>query len=96
MDVLFMLTKTTSAFNAKWADTKLKISHVILFVAAVCISLIGISIWGVSNSLAYHLHEKEIEMSNLSKALSSSIAATLTQADIVILGIQEQTNIEGT
>ena len=91
-----MFTKTTSAFSAKWADTKLKISHVILFVAVVCISLIGISLWGISNSLAYHLHEKEIEMSNLSKALSSSIAATLTQADVVILGIQKQTSSEGT
>jgi len=91
-----MLTKTTSAFSAKWADTKLKISHVILFVAAVCISLIGISLWGISNSLGYHLHEKEIEMSNLSKALSSSIAATLTQADTAILGVQERINVEGT
>ncbi|WP_248795555.1 sensor domain-containing diguanylate cyclase [Pseudomonas sp. MWU13-2105] len=91
-----MFTKITSTFSAEWADSKLKISHVILFVAAVCISLIGISIWGAFNSLAYHLHDKEIEMSNLSKALSSSIAATLTQADIVILGVQARANIEGT
>lgn len=91
-----MFTKTTSAFSAKWADSTLKIGHVILFVAAVCISLIGISIWGAFNSLAYHLHDKKVEMSNLSKALSSSIAATLTQADTVILGVQSQLNGEGT
>ena len=91
-----MITKATSFLKAEWADAKLKLSHVVLFVAAVCISLIAISIWGMFNSLEYHLHDKEIQMSNLSKALPSSIAATLTQADTVILGIQGQVEVEGT
>src|SRR5476649_2610979 len=81
-----MLTKMASIFDVEWANAKLKVGHVVLFIAAVCISLIAISIWGVFNSLEYHLHDKETEMSNLSKALSSSIAATLTQADTMILG----------
>src|SRR5476651_647482 len=91
-----MLTKMASIFDVEWANAKLKVGHVVLFIAAVCISLIAISIWGVFNSLEYHLHDKEIEMSNLSKALSSNIAATLTQADTVILGIQGQVEVEGT
>jgi len=91
-----MITAATSFLKAEWAGAKLKIGHVVLFVAAVCISLIAISIWGVYNSLEYHLHDKEIEMSNLSKALSSNVAATFAQADTVILGIQGQVGIEGT
>ncbi|WP_248749262.1 sensor domain-containing diguanylate cyclase [Pseudomonas sp. MWU15-20650] len=91
-----MLTKIASVFDVEWAGAKLKIGHVVLFVAAVCISLIAISIWGVFSSLEYHLHEKKIEMSNLSKTLSSSISATLTQADTVILGVKERLEAEGT
>ncbi|WP_191488805.1 sensor domain-containing diguanylate cyclase [Pseudomonas sp. FEN] len=90
-----MITRATLFLKAEWANARLRIGHVVLFVAAVCISLIAISIWGVFNSLEYHLHDKEIEMSNLSKTLSSSIAATLTQVDTVILGIQGQVEIEG-
>lgn len=90
-----MLTKMASVFNVEWADAKLKVGHVIIFVAAVCISLIAISIWGVFNSLEYHMHDKEIEMSNLSKTLSSSISATLTQADTVILAVKERLEVEG-
>ncbi|MEF9674140.1 hypothetical protein QNM99_26570 [Pseudomonas sp. PCH446] len=78
------------------ADARLKLGQVVLFVVAVCISLITISIWGIFNSLEYHLHDKETQMSNLSKTLSTSIAATLTQADTVILGIQGQVEVEGT
>src|SRR5579872_6979305 len=91
-----MITTATSFLKAEWVDAKLKVGHVVVFVAAVCISLIAISIWGVFNSLQYHLHDKEIEMSNLSKALSSNVAATFAQADTVILGIQGQVGIEGT
>lgn len=91
-----MITKATSFLKAEWADARLKLGQVVLFVAAVCISLITISIWGIFNSLEYHLHDKETQMSNLSKTLSTSIAATLTQADTVILGIQGQVEVEGT
>src|SRR5476649_214791 len=91
-----MLTKMASIFDVEWANAKLKVGHVVLFIAAVCISLIAISIWGVFNSLEYHLHDKETEMSNLSKTLSSSIAATLTQADTVILWVKERLEAEGT
>ncbi|MDI2595265.1 diguanylate cyclase [Pseudomonas sp. N3-W] len=90
-----MLTKMASIFDVEWVDAKLKVGHVVLFVAAVCVSLIAISIWGVFNSLEYHLHDKETEMSNLSKTLSSSISATLTQADTVILGVKQRLEAEG-
>jgi len=90
-----MLKKMASIFDVGWADTKLKVGHAVLFIAAVCISLIAISIWGVFNSLEYHLHDKETEMSNLSKTLSSSIAATLTQADTMIVGIKQRLEAEG-
>src|SRR5450830_26376 len=90
-----MLTKKASVFATEWTDTKLKVGHAVLFVAVVCISLIAISTWGVFNSLEYHLHEKETEMSNLSKTLSSNIEATLTQADSVLLGAKERLESEG-
>jgi len=90
-----MLAKMASAFDLEWTNTKLKVGHFILFFAAVCISLIMISIWGTFNSLEYHLHDKETEMSNLSKTLSSNIAATLTQADTVVLEIKERVEAEG-
>ncbi|MBC2658456.1 diguanylate cyclase [Pseudomonas sp. MSSRFD41] len=90
-----MLTKKASIFTAEWTDAKLKVGHVVLFVSIVCISLIAISAWGIFNSLEYHLHDKEIEMSNLSKTLSSNIEATLTQADSVLLGVKEQLESEG-
>ncbi|WP_350616074.1 sensor domain-containing diguanylate cyclase [Pseudomonas sp. HY7a-MNA-CIBAN-0227] len=91
-----MLKKITTIFHVEWANAKLKVSHIVLFIAAVCLSLIVISIWGVFSSLERHLHNKTTEMSNLSKTLSSSIGATLTEADIVILGVKEQLEAEGT
>ncbi|TVT86035.1 sensor domain-containing diguanylate cyclase [Pseudomonas sp. H3(2019)] len=90
-----MLTRKASFFSAGWTDAKLKVGHVILFVAIVCISLIAISTWGIFNSLEYHLHDKETEMSNLSKTLSSNIEATLTQADTVLIGVKERLETEG-
>ncbi|MFJ2366482.1 diguanylate cyclase [Pseudomonas sp. NPDC087697] len=90
-----MLTKKASIFATEWTDAKLKVGHVVLFVAVVCISLIAISIWGVFNSLEYHLHDKETEMSNLSKTISSNIEGTLTQADTVLLGVKERLEAEG-
>lgn len=90
-----MLLKKASIFSTEWAEAKLKVGHVILFVAVVCISLIAISTWGIFNSLEYHLHDKETEMSNLSKTLSSNIEATLTQADTVLLVIKERLEAEG-
>jgi diguanylate cyclase (GGDEF)-like protein len=90
-----MLTKKASIFAAEWTDAKLKVGHVVLFVSVVCISLIAISTWGVFNSLEYHLHDKETEMSNLSKTLSSNIEAALTQADSVLLGVKERLESEG-
>ncbi|MCU1750200.1 sensor domain-containing diguanylate cyclase [Pseudomonas sp. 6D_7.1_Bac1] len=90
-----MLTKKASFFAAEWTDTKLKVGHVVLFVAVVCFSLIAISTWGVFNSLEYHLRDKETEMSSLSKTLSSNIEATITQADTVLLGVKERLESEG-
>lgn len=90
-----MLTKKASIFTTEWTDAKLKVGHVVLFVSVVCISLIAISAWGIFNSLEYHLHDKETEMSNLSKTLSSNIEATLTQADSVLLGVKEHLESEG-
>lgn len=90
-----MLAKIASAFDVEWTDTKLSVGHIVLFVAVVCLSLILISVWGVFNSLEYHLHDKETEMSNLSTILSSNIAATLTQADSVVLGVKAQLEAEG-
>jgi hypothetical protein len=90
-----MLARKASFFSAGWTDAKLKVGHVILFVAVVCISLIAISTWGIFNSLEYHLHDKETEMSNLSKTLSSNIEATLTQADTVLIGAKERLETEG-
>jgi len=87
--------KESSILAVEWADAKLKVGHVVLFVAVVCISLIAISTWGIFNSLEYHLHDKETEMSNLSKTLSSNIESTLTQADTVLLGVKERLEAEG-
>lgn len=83
-----MITKKNSTFTAEWTNPKLKVGHVVLFVAVVCLSLIAVSIWGAFSSLQYHLNDKETEMSNLAKTLSSNIEATLTQADTALLGIK--------
>jgi len=90
-----MSAKPSSIFAVEWTEAKLKVGHVVLFVAAVCISLIAISIWGVFNSLEYHLHDKETDMSNLSRTLSSNIEGTLTQADTVLLGVKERLETDG-
>lgn len=89
-----MPANKTSLFPTKWNNAKLKVSHVALFVSAVCISLIAISAWDLLSSLEYHIHDKKIEMSNLSKTLSSNIEATLTEADSVLLGIKERLETE--
>ncbi|WP_347904973.1 sensor domain-containing diguanylate cyclase [Pseudomonas purpurea] len=90
-----MLTKGSSLFATEWADAKLKVGHVILFIAAVCLSLIVVSIWGIFTSLEYHLHDKETEMSNLARTLSSNIEGTLTQADTVLVSVKDRLETEG-
>ena len=50
---------------------RLKTRSAVTFLIAVCLSMAVIVIWESWSSRQYHLHDKEVAMSNLAQTLAS-------------------------
>lgn len=74
---------------------KLKVRSAILFLMAVCLSLVAVAIWEGWNSRQYRLHDQEIAMSNLAQTLSSQAQASIKQADTVLFSLVDRLEIDG-
>ncbi|MHC8354752.1 sensor domain-containing diguanylate cyclase [Pseudomonas sp. LB3P81] len=74
---------------------RLKVRSAILFLMAVCMSLVAVAIWEGWNSRQYRLHDKEVAMSNLAQTLSSQAQASIKQADTVLFSLVERLEIDG-
>jgi diguanylate cyclase (GGDEF)-like protein len=69
---------------------KLKVRPAVVLLAAVCLSMIVIVAWEAWNSRQYHLHDKEVAMSNLAQTLASQVQATLKQADTLLFTLVDR------
>ncbi|MCP1495350.1 diguanylate cyclase (GGDEF)-like protein [Pseudomonas migulae] len=73
----------------------LKVRSAVVLLVAVCLSMIAIVIWEAWNSRQYHLHDKEVAMSNLAQTLASQAQATIKQADTLLFTLVERLENEG-
>ncbi|MCU1761626.1 sensor domain-containing diguanylate cyclase [Pseudomonas sp. 14P_8.1_Bac3] len=73
----------------------LKVRSVVVLLVAVCLSMIAIVIWEAWSSRQYHLHDKEVAMSNLAQTLSSQAQATIKQADTLLFTLVERLENDG-
>lgn len=80
---------------AEKLEAKLKVRSAVLFLMAVCLSLVVVAIWEVWSSRQYHLHDKETAMSNLAQTLSSQAQASIKQADTVLFSLVDRLEIDG-
>jgi diguanylate cyclase (GGDEF)-like protein len=83
------------ALTAEKPEAKLKVRSAILFLMAVCLSLVAVVIWESWSSRQYHLHDKETAMSNLAQTLSSQAQASIKQADTVLFSLVEHLETDG-
>ena len=77
------------------AGARLKVRSAVVLLVAVCLSMIVIVIWEAWNSRQYHLHDKEVAMSNLAQTLASQAQATIKQADTLLFTLVERLETEG-
>lgn len=72
-----------------------KVRAAILFIMAVCLSLMVVTIWEGWNSRQYRLEDKEVAMSNLAQTLSSQAQASIKQADTVLFSLVARVEKDG-
>ncbi|VVM44163.1 hypothetical protein PS662_00457 [Pseudomonas fluorescens] len=77
------------------AGARLKVRSVVSLLVAVCLSMIAIVIWEAWNSRQYHLHDKEVAMSNLAQTLASQAQATIKQADTLLFTLVDRLEDDG-
>lgn len=83
-------TPATEKFEARF-----KVRSAILFLVAVCLSLVAVAIWESWSSRQYHLRDKEVAMSNLAQTLASQAQASIKQADTILFGLVDRLEIDG-
>jgi diguanylate cyclase (GGDEF)-like protein len=64
-------------------------------MVAVCLSMAVIVIWEAWSSRQYHLHDKEVAMSNLAQTLASQAQASIKQADTLLFTLVDRLENEG-
>ena len=64
-------------------------------LVAVCLSMTVIVIWEAWSSRQYHLHDKEVAMSNLAQTLASQAQASIKQADTLLFALVDRVENDG-
>ena len=77
------------------AKTSLR-SRTLLFVVVVCSALVFVDGWRSLNARSVQLREVEVATSNLANAMASHAENTVKEADVVLLGIVERVQSDGT
>lgn len=77
------------------AGARLKVRSAVVLLLAVCLSMIAIVIWEAWSSRQYHLHDKEVAMSNLAQTLASQAQAAIKQADTLLFTLVERLETDG-
>jgi diguanylate cyclase (GGDEF)-like protein len=74
---------------------RLKVRSAVTLLIAVCLSMAVIVIWEAWSSRQYHLHDKEVAMSNLAQTLASQAQASIKQADTLLFALVDRLENEG-
>ncbi|MGH8334604.1 MAG: cache domain-containing protein, partial [Pseudomonas fluorescens] len=80
---------------AEQAGVTLKVRSAVILLVAVCLSMTAIVIWEAWNSRQYHLHDKEVAMSNLAQTLASQAQASIKQADTLLFTLVDRLENDG-
>lgn len=80
---------------AELAGARLKVRSAVFLLVAVCLSMTVIVIWEAWNSRQYHLHDKEVAMSNLAQTLASQARASIKQADTLLFTLVDRLENDG-
>jgi diguanylate cyclase (GGDEF)-like protein len=75
--------------------TRLKVRSAITLLVAVCLSMAAIVMWQAWSSRQYHLHDKEVAMSNLAQTLASQAQASIKQADTLLFTLVDRLENDG-
>lgn len=73
----------------------LKVRSAVSLLVAVCLSMTAIVMWEAWNSRQYHLHDKEVAMSNLAQTLASQAQASIKQADTLLFTLVDRLENDG-
>ncbi|HEF4762002.1 TPA: GGDEF domain-containing protein [Pseudomonas putida] len=74
---------------------RLKVRSAVTLLVAVCLSMTLIVGWEVWSSRQYHLHDKEVAMSNLAQTLASQAHASIKQADTLLFSLVDRLENDG-
>jgi diguanylate cyclase (GGDEF)-like protein len=74
---------------------RLKVRSVVTLMAAVCLSMTVIVIWEAWSARKYHLHDKEVAMSNLAQTLASQAQSSIKQADTLLFALVDRLENDG-
>lgn len=74
---------------------RLKARSVLTLLVAVCLSMALIVIWQSWNSRQYHLHDKQVAMSNLAQTLASQAQDSIKQADTLLFALVDRLENDG-
>lgn len=74
---------------------RLKVRSAVTLLVAVCLSMAVIVIWEAWSSRQYHLHDKQVTMSNLAQTLASQAQASIKQADTLLFTLVDRLENEG-
>lgn len=85
----------TASLLAEQVQAKLKVRYAVVLLVAVCLSMTAIAIWEAWNSRHYHLHDKEVAMSNLAQTLASQAQSTIKQADTLLFTLVDRIEKDG-
>jgi GGDEF domain-containing protein len=91
------IEKSRSAVSmmAEQTGVTLKVRSAVVLLVAVCLSMTAIAIGEAWNSRLYHLHDKEVAMSNLAQTLASQARASIKQADTLLFALVDRLENEG-
>lgn len=81
--------------NSRPGIARLKLRSAVTLLAAVCLSMVLIVIWETWSSRQYHLHDKEVAMSNLAQTLASQAQASIKQADTLLFSLVDRLENDG-
>ncbi|VVP66793.1 hypothetical protein PS918_00450 [Pseudomonas fluorescens] len=77
------------------AVARLKVRSAVTLLVAVCLSMAVIVTWQAWSSRQYHLHDKQVAMSNLAQTLASQAQASIKQADTLLFSLVDRLENDG-
>lgn len=85
----------TASLLAEQLQARLKVRYAVVLLIAVCLSMTALAVWESWNSRHYHLHDKEVAMSNLAQTLASQAQSTIKQADTMLFTLVDRLEKDG-